>query len=52
MGVTMKIKKILTANLKIGMVTAEAVYNSSNHLVIASNTTLISQGIIPRSSAA
>ncbi len=40
MGVTMKIKKILTANLKIGMVTAEAVYNSSNHLVIASNTTL------------
>ena len=36
----MKIKKILTANLKIGMVTAEAVYNSSNHLVIASNTTL------------
>lgn len=33
-------KKILTANLEIGMVTAEAVYNFSNHLIISSNTTL------------
>lgn len=36
----MKKKKILTANLEIGMVTAEAVYNFSNHLIISSNTTL------------
>ncbi len=33
-------KKILTADLEIGMVTAEAVYNFSNHLIISSNTTL------------
>lgn len=33
-------KKILTTNLEIGMVTAEAVYNFSNHLIISSNTTL------------
>jgi len=36
----MKKKKILTANLEKGMVTAEAVYNFSNHLIISSNTTL------------
>lgn len=36
----MEKKKILTDNLEIGMVTAEAVYNFSNHLIISSNTTL------------
>ncbi|MBR1741194.1 MAG: protein kinase, partial [Lachnospiraceae bacterium] len=36
----MKTKKILTANLKPGMVSCEAAYTSSNHLVIQSNTTL------------
>lgn len=39
-GFFMDKKKILTANLEIGMVTAEAVYNFSNHLIISSNTTL------------
>lgn len=36
----MKKRKILTANLETGMVTAEAVYNFSNHLIISSNTIL------------
>ena len=36
----MKTKKVLTANLKPGMVSCEAAYTSSNHLVIQSNTTL------------
>ncbi len=36
----MKIKKVLTANLKPGMVAAEAAYTYTNHLVIQSNTVL------------
>lgn len=36
----MKIKKVLTANLKPGMVSSEAAYTSTNHLVIQSNTVL------------
>lgn len=36
----MKMKKVLTANLKPGMVASEAAYTYSNHLVIQSNTTL------------
>lgn len=36
----MKTKKILTANLKPGMVSCEAAYTFTNHLVIQSNTTL------------
>lgn len=36
----MKIKKVLTANLKPGMVSADAAYTFTNHLVIQSNTTL------------
>ena len=36
----MDTKKILTANLKPGMVSSEAAYTFSNHLVIQSNTTL------------
>lgn len=36
----MKTKKMLTANLKPGMVSSEAAYTYSNHLVIQSNTTL------------
>lgn len=36
----MKSKKVLTAVLKPGMVSAEAAYTYSNHLVIQSNTTL------------
>ena len=36
----MKTKKFLTANLKPGMVSAEAAYTYNNHLVIQSNTTL------------
>lgn len=36
----MKVKKILTANLKPGMVSAEDVYTSTDHLVIQSNTDL------------
>ena len=36
----MKTKKVLTANLKPGMVAAEAAYTFTNHLVIQSNTTL------------
>lgn len=36
----MKTKKVLTANLKPGMVSAEAAYTFTNHLVIQSNTTL------------
>lgn len=43
----MKTKKILTANLKPGMVACEAAYTSSNHLVIQSNTTL-TQDIIDK----
>lgn len=38
----MDTKKILTANLKPGMVSCEAAYTYSNHLVIQSNTTLTS----------
>jgi len=41
-GITMDTKKILTANLKPGMVSSEAAYTHSNHLVIQSNTTLTS----------
>lgn len=37
---SMKTKKFLTANLKPGMVSAEAAYTYNNHLVIQSNTTL------------
>jgi len=36
----MKTKKVLTANLKPGMVSSESAYTYSNHLVIQSNTTL------------
>ena len=36
----MKTKKVLTANLKPGMVSADAAYTFTNHLVIQSNTTL------------
>ena len=36
----MKTKKILTANLTPGMVTAEAAYTYTNHIVIQSNTVL------------
>ena len=36
----MKIKKVLTANLKPGMVSSEAAYTYTNHLVIQSNTVL------------
>lgn len=36
----MKTKKVLTANLKPGMVSSEATYTFTNHLVIQSNTTL------------
>ena len=36
----MKTKKILTSNLKPGMVSSEAAYTYTNHLVIQSNTTL------------
>lgn len=36
----MKTKKILTANLEPGMVSSEAAYTFTNHLVIQSNTTL------------
>lgn len=36
----MKIKRVLTANLKPGMVSAEAAYTYTNHLVIQSNTVL------------
>ena len=36
----MKTKKILTANLTPGMVTAESAYTYTNHLVIQSNTVL------------
>ena len=36
----MDTKKVLTANLKPGMVSSEAAYTYSNHLVIQSNTTL------------
>ena len=36
----MKTKKVLTANLKPGMVSSEAAYTFTNHLVIKSNTTL------------
>ena len=36
----MDTKKVLTANLKPGMVSSEAAYTFSNHLVIQSNTTL------------
>lgn len=36
----MRIKKVLTANLKPGMVSAEAAYTSSNHMVIQGDTTL------------
>lgn len=36
----MKKKKILTSNLKPSMITAEAVYNFANHLIISSNTAL------------
>lgn len=36
----MKMKKVLTANLKPGMVSSEAAYTYSNHLVIQSNTVL------------
>ncbi len=38
----MEKKKMLTANLRPGMVTAESVYNYSNNLIISSNTTLTS----------
>lgn len=38
----MDTKKVLTANLKPGMVSSEAAYTFSNHLVIQSNTTLTS----------
>lgn len=38
--VPMKTKKVLTANLKPGMVSAEAAYTYTNHLVIQSNTVL------------
>lgn len=36
----MRIKKVLTANLKPGMVVAEGAYTSNNHLVIQSNSKL------------
>lgn len=36
----MKTKRVLTANLKPGMVSSESAYTYSNHLVIQSNTTL------------
>lgn len=36
----MKTKKVLTANLKAGMVSSEAAYTYTNHLVIQSNTVL------------
>lgn len=36
----MKTKRVLTANLKPGMISAEAAYTSNNHLVIQSNTVL------------
>lgn len=36
----MKIRKVLTAHLKPGMVSSEAAYTSSNHLVIQGDTTL------------
>lgn len=36
----MKTKKVLTSNLKPGMVSSEAAYTYTNHLVIQSNTTL------------
>ncbi|MDD7403284.1 MAG: HD-GYP domain-containing protein [Butyribacter sp.] len=36
----MKTKKVLTPNLKPGMVSSEAAYTFTNHLVIQSNTTL------------
>lgn len=36
----MKTKKVLTANLQPGMVSSEAAYTFTNHLVIQSNTTL------------
>lgn len=39
----MKMKKVLTANLKPGMVSSEAAYTYSNHLVIQSNTVLTSE---------
>ncbi|MCH5269077.1 MAG: HD-GYP domain-containing protein [Lachnospiraceae bacterium] len=39
----MKIKKVFTANLKPGMVSSEAVYTSSNHLVIQSNIVLTNE---------
>lgn len=39
----MKTKKVLTANLKPGMVSSEAAYTYTNHLVIQSNTTLTAE---------
>ena len=36
----MKVRKVLTANLKPGMVSSEAAYTSSNHMVIQGDTTL------------
>lgn len=36
----MKVKKVLTANLKKGMISAEAAYTSTNHLVIDAKTEL------------
>lgn len=36
----MKTKKVLTANLQPGMVSSDAAYTYTNHLVIQSNTTL------------
>lgn len=39
----MKVKKVLTANLKPGMVSAEAAYTYTNHLVIQSNTVLTTE---------
>ena len=43
----MKIKKVLTANLKPGMVSSEAAYTYTNHLVIQSNTVLTEEIISP-----
>lgn len=40
MRINMETKKILTANLQPDMLTAEAVYNRSNHLIISSKTKL------------
>ena len=43
----MKKKKILTPNLKSGMITAEEVYDFSNRLIISTNTELDNDIIDP-----